>query len=182
VSSIPCAGDSPKWKCSVVLQRAGEKGWGDPEEHVQIMVDIRSFLNEETRAGDSEVGTSVRPSYLSIALQVKYYDYRPSGTRTRTLPSSEEDSASYHRKLVYSLQTAPSLIRPTRLDRPLSRYRRGSSPMCHRLLFRPSPPPDGSPMFGLDVRPAFDSIAGVQACVSGWKLTWSDAATRENQA
>ena len=47
-----------------------------------------------------------------------------------------------------------------------------------------SAPPlsDGSPVFSLDVRPALDSVAGVQARVSGWKETWNNAATRENKA
>jgi len=37
-------------------------------------------------------------------------------------------------------------------------------------------------MFSLDVRPALDSVAGVQACVSGWKAAWASATTRENKA
>ena len=44
------------------------------------------------------------------------------------------------------------------------------------------PLPDGSPVFSLDVRPALDSVAGIQARVNGWKEVWSDAATRENKA
>ena len=44
------------------------------------------------------------------------------------------------------------------------------------------PLPDGSPVFSLDVRPALDSVAGIQARVNGWKETWNDAATRENKA
>lgn len=44
------------------------------------------------------------------------------------------------------------------------------------------PLPDGSPVFSLDVRPALDSVAGVQARVTGWKEIWSNAATRENKA
>jgi len=47
-----------------------------------------------------------------------------------------------------------------------------------------SAPPlsDGSPVFSLDVRPAFDSVAGVQARVNGWKEAWASATTRENKA
>ena len=43
------------------------------------------------------------------------------------------------------------------------------------------PLPDGSPVFSLDVRPALDSIPGVQARVNGWKEIWSSAATREKE-
>jgi cytochrome c heme-lyase len=43
------------------------------------------------------------------------------------------------------------------------------------------PLPDGSPVFSLDVRPALDSVAGIQARVNGWKEVWSDAATKENK-
>jgi cytochrome c heme-lyase len=44
------------------------------------------------------------------------------------------------------------------------------------------PLPDGSPVFSLDVRPALDSVAGIQSRVNGWKEIWSNAATRENKA
>ena len=43
------------------------------------------------------------------------------------------------------------------------------------------PLPDGSPVFSLDVRPALDSVAGVQARVRGWSQVWNDATTREKQ-
>jgi len=50
VSSIPRARDSSKWEYPSAQQFYNalvRKGWETPEEHVQTMVDIHNFLNEE---------------------------------------------------------------------------------------------------------------------------------------
>lgn len=50
VSSIPRAKDSSKWEYPSAQQFYNalvRKGWETPEEHVQTMVDIHNFLNEE---------------------------------------------------------------------------------------------------------------------------------------
>ena len=50
VSSIPRARDSSKWEYPSAQQfynALARKGWETPEEHVQTMVDIHNFLNEE---------------------------------------------------------------------------------------------------------------------------------------
>ena len=50
VSSIPRATDSSKWEYPSAQQFYNalvRKGWETPEEHVQTMVDIHNFLNEE---------------------------------------------------------------------------------------------------------------------------------------
>ena len=50
VSSIPRASDSSKWEYPSAQQFYNalvRKGWETPEEHVQTMVDIHNFLNEE---------------------------------------------------------------------------------------------------------------------------------------
>jgi len=41
--------------------------------------------------------------------------------------------------------------------------------------------PDGSPVFSLDVRPALDSVAGIQARVRGWGDVWNSATTKDKQ-
>ena len=49
-SSIPRAKDSSKWEYPSAQQFYNalvRKGWETPEEHVQTMVDIHNFLNEE---------------------------------------------------------------------------------------------------------------------------------------
>lgn len=49
-SSIPRASDSSKWEYPSAQQFYNalvRKGWETPEEHVQTMVDIHNFLNEE---------------------------------------------------------------------------------------------------------------------------------------
>lgn len=49
-SSIPRARDSSKWEYPSAQQFYNalvRKGWETPEEHVQVMVDIHNFLNEE---------------------------------------------------------------------------------------------------------------------------------------
>ena len=50
MSSIPRAKDSSKWEYPSAQQFYNalvRKGWETPEEHVQTMVDIHNFLNEE---------------------------------------------------------------------------------------------------------------------------------------
>jgi len=50
VSTIPRAKDSSKWEYPSAQQFYNalvRKGWETPEEHVQTMVDIHNFLNEE---------------------------------------------------------------------------------------------------------------------------------------
>ena len=50
VSSIPRATDSSKWEYPSAQQFYNalvRKGWETPEEHIQTMVDIHNFLNEE---------------------------------------------------------------------------------------------------------------------------------------
>lgn len=50
VSSIPRARDSSKWEYPSAQQFYNalvRKGWETPEEHIQTMVDIHNFLNEE---------------------------------------------------------------------------------------------------------------------------------------
>ena len=120
------------------------------------------------------------------------------------MPSFEENPANYHlvdvRRMAptISLQVDPNPFLPLgpcpflifkftpnsterySTDTTRSSTVRGQakkSPMRRRLLFC-SPPPRWQPHVWY-VQPAFNSVPGVQAQASGWKLTRSDAATRE---
>jgi cytochrome c heme-lyase len=103
VSSIPRAKDSSKWEYPSAQQFYNalvRKGWETPEEHVQTMVDIHNFLNEEAWQEILKWEPPYVPFFLSasfgfidlILLCVSV------GTRTHTSPSSEENLASYHQK------------------------------------------------------------------------------------
>ena len=104
---------------------------------------------------------------LTISLQVRPNSFPPLGPYPFLIPKFSSNSAEppfdRHDWIVHRPETGEEV-----------RY---------IIDYYSAPPlPDGSPVFSLDVRPALDSVAGVQARVNGWKLIWSDAATRENKA
>jgi len=104
---------------------------------------------------------------LTISLQVSPIPFLPLGPHSFLIfefaPNSTEPPFDRHDWIVHRPETGEEV-----------RY---------IIDYYSAPPlPDGSPVFSLDVRPALDSVAGVQARVNGWKSIWSDAAARENQA
>ena len=75
VSTIPRAKDSSKWEYPSAQQFYNalvRKGWETPEEHVQTMVDIHNFLNEEAW---QEI-LKWEPPYVSLSLSSFLSDWR----------------------------------------------------------------------------------------------------------
>lgn len=171
VSSIPRAKDSSKWEYPSAQQFYNalvRKGWETPEEHVQTMVDIHNFLNEEAwqeilkwEPPNSEPYLAKfkgKPGQLSPKARLLMVAGWLLPSRFNTEPPFDRHDWIVHR---------PETDEEVR----------------YIIDYYSAPPlPDGSPVFSLDVRPALDSFAGVQARVHGWKGVWADAMTRENKA
>ena len=108
VSSIPRATDSSKWEYPSAQQFYNalvRKGWETPEEHVQTMVDIHNFLNEEAW---QEI-LKWEPAYVFILFLLRLYLLRVRGPyflfswleiRNRICRSLEGNQGNYHQKLV----------------------------------------------------------------------------------
>ena len=106
-SSIPRASDSSKWEYPSAQQFYNalvRKGWETPEEHVQTMVDIHNFLNEEAwqeilKWEPLSVILSLLP--LSFKLVDLISVCTILGILNRIWPSSKENLANYHPRLGY---------------------------------------------------------------------------------
>jgi len=102
VSTIPRAKDSSKWEYPSAQQFYNalvRKGWETPEEHVQMMVDIHNFLNEEAwqeilKWEPQYVTHSHTLSFLSDQ-KIKCFCLLWLGIRIHISPNSEENLASY---------------------------------------------------------------------------------------
>jgi len=171
VSSIPRAKDSSKWEYPSAQQFYNalvRKGWETPEEHVQTMVDIHNFLNEE--------------AWQEI-LKWEPPNSDPYLAKFRGKPGQLSPKA---RLLMFAGWLLPSRFNTEppfdRHDWVVHRPETGEEVRYIIDYYSAPPLPDGSPVFSLDVRPALDSVAGIQARVNGWKEIWGDAATRENRA
>jgi len=171
VSSIPRAKDSSKWEYPSAQQFYNalvRKGWETPEEHVQTMVDIHNFLNEEAWQEILKWESPNSDPYLA---------------KFRGKPGQLSPKA---RLLMFAGWLLPSRFNTEppfdRHDWVVHRPETGEEVRYIIDYYSAPPLPDGSPVFSLDVRPALDSVAGIQARVNGWKDIWSNAATRENQA
>jgi len=179
------------------------KGWETPEEHVQTVVDIRNFLNE-VRQDILKWEPPYVPSIFPLLCRSNGINCQELGPVTwqvsrKTWPATTKSSFVDVRRMAItiSLQVGPTRpssisdipIAPNSTEPPFDRY----DWIVHRLetgeevryiidCYSALSLPDGSPVFSLDVWPAFGSIMGVRALFDGWKLTWSDAVTMENQA
>jgi len=171
VSSIPRASDSSKWEYPSAQQFYNalvRKGWETPEEHVQTMVDIHNFLNEEAWQEILKWEPSNSEPYLA---------------KFKGKPGQLSPKA---RLLMFAGWLLPSRFNTEppfdRHDWIIHRPQTGEDVRYIIDYYSAPPLPDGSPVFSLDVRPALDSVAGVQARVNGWKDVWTNAATKENKA
>lgn len=170
VSSIPRASNSSKWEYPSAQQFYNalvRKGWETPEEHVQTMVDIHNFLNEE--------------AWQEI-LKWEPPDSEPYLAKFKGKPGQLSPKA---RLLMVAGWLLPSRFNTEppfdRHDWIVHRPETGEDVRYIIDYYSAPPLPDGSPVFSLDVRPALDSFAGVQSRIHGWKGVWADAMTRENK-
>lgn len=171
VSSIPRASNSSKWEYPSAQQFYNalvRKGWETPEEHVQTMVDIHNFLNEE--------------AWQEI-LKWEPPNSEPYLAKFKGKPGQLSPKA---RLLMVAGWLLPSRFNTEppfdRHDWIVHRPETGEEVRYIIDYYSAPPLPDGSPVFSLDVRPALDSFAGVQSRIHGWKGVWADATTKENNA
>ncbi|KIK61696.1 hypothetical protein GYMLUDRAFT_165836 [Collybiopsis luxurians FD-317 M1] len=147
------------------------KGWETPEEHVETMVQIHNFLNEQ--AWQEVLKWEKRASDNTADIQLARFKGRPGEISPKArfwllagwlLPSrfNTEPPFDRHDWIVRRPQTGEEV-----------RY---------VIDYYSAPPePDGSPVFSLDVRPALDSFASVKERIAfATEEVWADF--RENRS
>ncbi|RDX54312.1 cytochrome c and c1 heme-lyase [Lentinus brumalis] len=145
------------------------KGWETPEEHVETMVQIHNFLNEQAWQEILKWERKENP------------EIQPQLARFRGRPGELSPKARFWLFAGWLL--------PTRFNTepPFDRHdwivrRRGGEEVRYVIDYYSAPPePDGSPVFSLDVRPALDSVGSIkQRIAAATEEAW--ASFRENNA
>ncbi|KAH9852119.1 cytochrome c and c1 heme-lyase [Lenzites betulinus] len=127
------------------------KGWETPEEHVETMVQIHNFLNEEAWQEILKWEKKEDPSNVE-----------PQLARFKGRPGELSPKARFWLFAGWLL--------PTRFNNepPFDRHdwvvrRRDGEEVRYVIDYYSAPPePDGSPVFSLDVRPALDSVGSIK--------------------
>ncbi|KAL0571698.1 holocytochrome c synthase [Marasmius crinis-equi] len=148
-SSIPRDG-SDKWEYPSPQQfynALARKGWETPEEHVETMVQIHNFLNEQAWL-----------EVLNEEIQLARFKGRPG---------------EFSPKARFWLLAGWLLPDRFNSEPPFDRHdwviRRPSTGEEVRYVidyYSAPPEPDGSPVFSLDVRPALDSFGSIKERIS----------------
>lgn len=141
------------------------KGWETPEEHIETMVHIHNFLNEEawqevkkwekksTDSDDDIQLTSLRgrPGELSPKARLMLFAGWLLPTRFNSEPPFD------------------------RHDWIVRRPKTGEKVRYVIDYYEAPPEPDGSPVFSLDVRPALDSFGSLKTRISvATEEVWAD--------
>ncbi|KIK08863.1 hypothetical protein K443DRAFT_671922 [Laccaria amethystina LaAM-08-1] len=163
-SSIP-RDSSAKWEYPSPQQFYNalvRKGWETPEEHVETMVDIHNFLNEQ--AWD-EVRNWERRESSDQDLQLARFKGRPGEMSPKA------------RFWMFAGWVLPSRFST---EPPFDRHdwivrRKNGEEVRYVIDYYSAPPePDGSPVFSLDVRPALDSFGSIKQRISmATKEVWA---------
>ncbi|OJT09826.1 Cytochrome c heme lyase [Trametes pubescens] len=139
------------------------KGWETPEEHVETMVQIHNFLNEQ--------------AWLEILKWEKKEqpEAEPQLARFMGRPGELSPKARFWLFAGWLL--------PTRFNNepPFDRHdwivRRGGGQEVRYVIdyYSAPPEPDGSPVFSLDVRPALDSVGSIkQRILAATEDVWAN--------
>ncbi|KAF9482581.1 cytochrome c and c1 heme-lyase [Pholiota conissans] len=152
-SSIPRDG-SGKWEYPSPQQFYNalvRKGWETPEEHVETMVEIHNFLNEEAW---EEVLKWEKRHNSAEDLALTRFKGRPG------------DLSPKARILLFAGWLLPSRFNSEppfdRHDWIVRRSKTGEEVRYVIDYYSAPPEPDGSPVFSLDVRPAIDNFASMK--------------------
>jgi len=152
-SSIPRDGQA-KWEYPSPQQFYNalvRKGWETPEEHVETMVEIHNFLNEE--------------AWGEVLKWEKRHnsDDDPQLTRFMGRPGELSPKARFWMFAGWLLPSRFSNEPPfDRHDWIVRRPKTGEEVRYVIDYYSAPPELDGSPVFSLDVRPAFDSLGSVK--------------------
>ncbi|KAI0629234.1 cytochrome c and c1 heme-lyase [Trametes polyzona] len=140
------------------------KGWETPEEHVETMVQIHNFLNEQAWQEILKWERKENPS-----------DAEPQLARFKGRPGELSPKARFWLFAGWLL--------PARFNNepPFDRHdwivrRRGGEEVRYVIDYYSAPPePDGSPVFSLDVRPALDSVGSIkQRILAATEDVWAN--------
>ncbi|TFK75033.1 hypothetical protein BDN72DRAFT_832743 [Pluteus cervinus] len=164
-SSIPRDG-SAKWDYPSPQQFYNalvRKGWETPEEHVETMVEIHNFLNEEAW---QEVLKWEKRQYNFDDIQLSRFKGRPGEMSPKA------------RFFMLAGWLFPSKFNTEppfdRHDWVVRRPQTGEEVRYVIDYYSAPPEPDGSPVFSLDVRPALDSFSSLkERIVVATEEAWS---------
>lgn len=146
------------------------KGWETPEEHVETMVQIHNWLNEQAWE-----------EILRWERKEKPHAVEPQLARFKGRPGELSPKARFW---LFAGWMLPSRFNT---EPPFDRHdwivrRQGGEEVRYVIDYYSAPPePDGSPVFSLDVRPALDSVGSIkQRIQAATEDAW--AAFREENA
>ncbi|KAF9499339.1 hypothetical protein BDN71DRAFT_1441937 [Pleurotus eryngii] len=127
------------------------KGWETPEEHVETMVEIHNFLNEEAW---QEVLKWEKRHHGSTEVEL---------TRFKGRPGEMSPKARFWLLAGWLLPSRFNTEPPfDRHDWVVRRPTTGEEVRYVIDYYSAPPLPDGSPVFSLDVRPALDSLGSIK--------------------
>ncbi|KAF8887289.1 cytochrome c/c1 heme-lyase [Infundibulicybe gibba] len=127
------------------------KGWETPEEHVETMVEIHNFLNEQAWL---EVLKWEKRQYPADDVQL---------ARLRGRPGEMSPKARFWMFAGWLLPSRFNAEPPfDRHDWVVRRPQTGEEVRYVIDYYSAPPEPDGSPVFSLDVRPALDSFGSLK--------------------
>lgn len=170
-SSIPRDGQA-KWEYPSPQQFYNalvRKGWETPEEHVETMVEIHNFLNEEAW-GEVLKWEKRHNSHDDLQL-----------TRFMGRPGELSPKARFWMFAGWLLPSRFNTEPPfDRHDWIVRRPKTGEEVRYVIDYYSAPPEPDGSPVFSLDVRPALDNFGSVKDRIAvATEEVW--ASLRENK-
>ncbi|KDR80675.1 hypothetical protein GALMADRAFT_241050 [Galerina marginata CBS 339.88] len=172
-SSIP-RDQSTKWEYPSPQQFYNalvRKGWETPEEHVETMVEIHNFLNEEAW---EEVRKWERRHDSAEDLQLARFKGRPGEISPKA------------RLWMFAGWLLPSRFNT---EPPFDRHdwivrrQKTSEEVRYVIDYYSAPPePDGSPVFSLDVRPALDSFGSLKDRIAvATEEVWANLRDNDNK-
>ncbi|KAI1796594.1 cytochrome c and c1 heme-lyase [Ganoderma leucocontextum] len=172
-SNIPRDEGGTKWEYPSPQQFYNalvRKGWETPEEHVETMVQIHNWLNEQ--AWEEILKWEHKEDPLAAQPQLARFKGRPGELSPKA-----------------RFWLLAGWLLPSRFNSepPFDRHdwivrRHGGKEVRYVIDYYSAPPePDGSPVFSLDVRPALDSVGSIkQRIQAATEDAW--AAFREQNA
>ncbi|KAH7868292.1 cytochrome c heme lyase [Lentinula edodes] len=141
------------------------KGWETPEEHIETMVEIHNFLNEQ--AWQEVLKWEKRATDNTADVQLARFKGRPGELSPKA-----------------RFWLLAGWLFPSRFNTepPFDRHdwivrRPGSGEEVRYVIdyYSAPPEPDGSPVFSLDVRPALDSFASMKERIAlATEEVWAD--------
>ncbi|TFK29673.1 cytochrome c heme lyase [Coprinopsis marcescibilis] len=166
-SSIPRDGEG-RWEYPSPQQFYNalvRKGWETPEEHIETMVHIHNFLNEE--AWEEVKKWESRHAHDGDDIHL---------TRFKGRPGELSPKARFWMLAGWLLPSRFNTEPPfDRHDWVIKRPKTGEEVRYVIDYYSAPPQPDGSPVFSLDVRPALDSLGSVKDRIAvATEEVWAD--------